>query len=206
MKRSIGGVALIAVLVTGGLSGCGGSGTDPIPSPATSVKELGVSESPSETPSAGQQPTGLLDVDPPERPAAMDNADEAGAVAAAEYYLRLTVYAAASGDTSELEAMSGEECEFCGNYISSVKELHGNGGWASASTVTVSNAQVWRLENQVNTYQVELSAEKLPYDYFSGSGQVTLHDKEFTGMAFVVSEQNGWKFSAVETFKIDSEG
>ncbi len=103
MKKSIVGAALGAVLIAVGLSGCGEGNTKPTPSPTASVKELNASESPSETPTPEQKPTPPVDVDPPERPAAMDNADEAGAVAAAEYYLRLTVYAAATGDTSNLK-------------------------------------------------------------------------------------------------------
>ena len=109
MKRSLAGVALGAVLVLGGLTGCGGDDAKPTPSPTKSMPVLSASPSPS----VGQRPTGPIDVDPPERPAAMDNADEAGAVAAAEYFLRLTVYASATGDTTELEAMSGEGCKFC---------------------------------------------------------------------------------------------
>ena len=206
MKKSIVGAALGAVLIAVGLSGCGEGNTKPTPSPTASVKELNASESPSETPTPEQKPTPPVDVDPPERPAAMDNANEAGAVAAAEYYLRLTVYAAATGDTSELETMSDEGCKFCDNYISSVNELHGDGGWAAVSVVETSDMQVWTLEDQANTYQVELWAERGPYDYFSGSGEVVLHDRESTGIAFVISTEDGWKLRAVETFKIDSEG
>ena len=202
MKRSITGVMLGVVLVMGSLTGCGGDDAKPTSSPTKSVPVLSASPSPS----VGQRPTGPIDVDPPERPAAMDNADEAGAVAAAEYFLRLTVYASATGDTTELEAMSGEGCKFCDNYVSSVNELHGDGGWAAVSVVKTSGVQVWMLQDQVNTYQVELWAERGPYDYFSGSGEVLLHDKESTGIAFVVSAEDGWKFRAVETFKIDSEG
>ena len=191
MKRSIAGAALVAVLVTGGLSGCGGNGTDPTPRPTTSVKELGASESPSGTPTPGQQPTRPIDDNPPERPAAMDNADEAGAVAAAEYYLRLTVYAAATGDTAELEAMSGEGCEFCENYISSVKELHGNGGWAELAEVSVSLLDVWMSQESPGQFRVDTRAIRSPYSFSDDGIEMNSAASEDLAIGFLLDPTQG---------------
>ena len=194
MKRSIAGAALVAVLVAGGLSGCGRSGTDPTPRPTTSVRTLEASKLPSETPTPGQQPTGLLDVDPPERPAAMDNADEAGAVAAAEYYLRLTVYAAATGDTTELEAMSGEGCEFCENYIASAKELHSNGGWAELAEVSVSILNVWMSQESPGQFRVDTRAIRSPYSFSNDGSDMHSAESEDLAIGFLLDPTQGaWK-------------
>ena len=206
VKRSIAGVALIGVLVTGGLSGCDGIGTDPTPSQTASVRTLGASTLLSETPTPGQQPTGLLDVDPPERPAAMDNADEAGAVAAAEYYLRLTVYAAATGDTTELEAMSGVDCAGCKNYISSVKDLYANGGWwTDMPEVTVEKSASRPIVNAINQYQVELAAVKSSYEYYDREGNLIAVDDESAIMGFIVTDSNSWVVDVAQSFPEGTE-
>ncbi len=195
MKRSLAGVVLGVVLVAGGLSGCGG-GAKPSPSPTKSVPVLGVSPSPS----VGQRPTGPIDVDPPERPAAMDNADEAGAVAAAEYFLRLTVYASATGDTTELEAMSGEGCKFCQSYISSVEKLHEGGGWASLPKVELLGSAGRLTSSDPVQYQVELDTRKSAYRVYEIDGHFTDELEENLIMGFVLVRLDDWYVAIAEDF------
>lgn len=57
----------------------------------------------------------------------MSQVSPQGAVAAAEHYLNLTAYAAATGDYSDLEAMSGGECRFCKEFIGKAKKLSEEG-------------------------------------------------------------------------------
>lgn len=201
MKKSIVGAALGAVLIAVGLSGCGEGNTKPTPSPTASVKELNASESPSETPTPEQKPTPPVDVDPPERPAAMDNADEAGAVAAAEYYLRLTVYAAATGDTSELETMSGEECENCKSYISTVKNRHADGEvWTSMPSIHLSESQQWIKSEIPLQYQVEFDAKKDGYEYYASNGQLNTVPEEHVIFAVLPTFDGSWIISAAQSF------
>ncbi len=196
MKRSITGVMLGVVLVMGSLTGCGGDDAKPTSSPTKSVPVLSASPSPS----VGQQPTGPIDVDPPERPAAMDNADEAGAVAAAEYFLRLTVYASATGDTTELEAMSGDECKSCQKYISSVKSLYERGGWwTSMPEISLSESQQWIHSEEPLQYQVEFEAKKDEYEYYNAEGELKHTDKEHAVFAVILMFDDSWTISAVRS-------
>ena len=196
MKRSLAGVVLGVVLVAGGLSGCGGDDAKPSPSPTKSVPVLSASPSPS----VGQRPTGPIDVDPPERPAAMDNADEAGAVAAAEYFLRLTVYASATGDTTELEAMSGEGCKFCQSYISSVEKLHEGGGWASLPKVELLGSAGRLTSSDPVQYQVELDTRKSAYRVYEIDGHFTDELEENLIMGFVLVRLDDWYVAIAEDF------
>ncbi|MFT3942713.1 MAG: DUF6318 family protein [Ancrocorticia sp.] len=193
MKRSVAGMALGAVVVLGGLTGCGGDDVKLSPSASASVPVLSASPGvgASVAPSPGQKPTGPIDVDPPERPAAMDNADEAGAVAAAEYYLRLTVYAAATGDTTELEAMSGEGCKFCENYISSVNELHGDGGWAEPASVSTSLLDVWKSQESSGQFRVDIEATRTSYTFSTNGRDLSNAEGEQLTIGFLLEPSAG---------------
>src|SRR5699024_10520245 len=55
-------------------------------------------------------------VPPPPRPADMARDDEAGAVAAAMYFLSLFAYGAATGDVAEWDTMSASGCLGCAGF------------------------------------------------------------------------------------------
>ncbi|WP_111835642.1 DUF6318 family protein [Actinomyces bovis] len=60
----------------------------------------------------------------------MDDNTPQGAARSGRYFLQLYTYAFATGDTSQLEAMSDDECVFCNSVIDNAKRLHAQGGWA----------------------------------------------------------------------------
>lgn len=197
MKRSITGVMLGAVLVMGSLTGCGGDDAKPTPSPTKSVPVLSASPSPS----VGQRPTGPIDVDPPERPVAMDNADEAGAVAAAEYFLRLTVYASVTGDTTQLEAISGENCKSCQSFISTVTKRHADRErWVNMPEIQLSESQQWIEMDEPLQYQVEFEARKGSYEYYSFDGQLKTVPEEHVIFALRPTFEDSWVISAAQSF------
>ncbi len=57
---------------------------------------------------------------PPERPAAMDNDDEAGAQAAAEYFIAVAGYAERSQDLTDFTSLCDAESAFCNTIIDQV--------------------------------------------------------------------------------------
>lgn len=201
MKRSLAGVALGAVLVLGGLTGCGGDDAKPTPSPTKSMPVLSASPSPS----VGQRPTGPIDVDPPERPAAMDNADEAGAVAAAEYFLRLTGYAAASGSTTELEELSGADCEACKRMIETPTTFHDKGGWSEMPEITIDASHVKLVAEASQQYHVELGVVRGAYDYFTEEEGMVHMESEPATMGFVVTMRNSWEIDRIEALRLESD-
>lgn len=92
------------------LGACGdGSSAAPTAVPTTST-----APAPVPTDKAGQP---LL---PPERPAAMDQGDTAGAQAAAEYFMALSGYAVRSQDLSAFTQLSDPECFYCDAVIDEV--------------------------------------------------------------------------------------
>lgn len=187
-------LGVLALLL--GISGCTSS-DDPTTSPSSTAS------GPASTSTTVEPSSRPTNIEPPARPPAMDNPDEAGAIAAAEYFLRLTVYAAATGDTAELEAMSGEGCEFCSSYISSVKDLHGRGGWASLPEVTLSEPQSWLVDEGEKQYQIEFHATKSPYDYFSGDSGVVREDEEVVVMAMIVADRGSWVIEEAESHALE---
>ncbi|MFT3942664.1 MAG: DUF6318 family protein [Ancrocorticia sp.] len=206
MKRSVAGAVLSAVLVLGGLTGCGGDGAKPSPSASASVPVLSASpgEVASVAPSPGQKPTRPIDVDPPERPAAMDNADEAGAIAAAEYFLRLTVYASVTGNTTELEAMSGEDCKSCQSFISTATKRDADRERrVNIPEIQLSESQQWIESDKPLMYQVEFEARKGSYEYYSLDGQLKTVPEEHVIFALRPVFEDSWFISAAQSFSLE---
>ncbi len=75
----------------------------------------------------------------PVRPAAMSKGDEAGAAAAARYYLNAYSYAWNTGDTAPIKAISDEECTFCQREIAQIDEFYSNGYWAKGTYASITN-------------------------------------------------------------------
>ncbi|QGH69251.1 DUF6318 family protein [Pseudactinotalea sp. HY158] len=65
----------------------------------------------------------------PERPAAMDDTGEKGAIAAAEYFIDLYNYAASTGDVGEFQGISHPNCGFCAGMVEMFNEIYGEGSW-----------------------------------------------------------------------------
>ena len=190
-------LGVLALLL--GISGCTSS-DDPTTSPSSTAS------GPASTSTTVEPSSRPTNIEPPARPPAMDNPDEAGAIAAAEYFLRLTVYAAATGDTAELEAMSGEGCKGCSSYISSVNDLYDQGGWwTSVPEVTISSESSRSTDQAPNQFQVELDATKEGYEYFNGEGELRSVDPESVVMGFVVTYANGWRVDIAQSFPEGTE-
>ena len=75
----------------------------------------------------------------PDKPAEMTKGDEAGAAAAARYYLNAYSYAWNTGDTVPIKAISDEECAFCRREIAQIDEFYSNGYWAKGTYASITN-------------------------------------------------------------------
>src|SRR5665647_3280455 len=123
--------ALVAVGCVAGLgAGVAGCSGDPGPTPT-------VTEEPSPSPTPTPTPTPDASVKP-ERPAAMDVADSAGAEAAAVYFLELFPYVFATNDLTEWRPLSHPECIFCADVIRQVEEQAAIGVHTVGGLITVS--------------------------------------------------------------------
>ena len=77
----------------------------------------------------------------PDKPAEMSKGDEAGAAAAARYYLKAYSYAWNTGDTGPLKSISDENCQFCKSESSRIDEFYAHGYWATKGYTDVLQTQ-----------------------------------------------------------------
>lgn len=101
--------ALLGLALVGG---CTGVGADPAESTGPPVVEVTTTPTPTPTP-----------VVKPEPPEAMSEPTTDGAIAAATYFLALSDYAFASGDSEPLLAMSAEGCTYCAYVDEQVESM-----------------------------------------------------------------------------------
>ena len=66
----------------------------------------------------------------PDKPPQMNEETAEGAAASVGYFLDLYRYAFMTGNTTELETISEERCEFCQSTINDANQIHNRGGWA----------------------------------------------------------------------------
>ena len=78
----------------------------------------------------------------PEQPAEMSAGGEAGAAAAARYYLNLGSYAWNTGDTGPLKSISDADCVYCRSEYTHIDEFYAHGYWAAKGYTDVIETQV----------------------------------------------------------------
>ena len=198
-RRALAGI-LVALLM--GLSACGDGNPVTPTGKATAV----VSAPTSLAPADPVKPTGI---EPPEKPAAMSTPDEKGAVAAAEYFLRMTTYAAATGDTAELEAMSSPDCQFCESFLESVANLHDpdvGEAWATMPEIAIGYSTA-RATYETNQFQVNMRTHKGTYEYFDKEDGLQQAAEESLVMVVVVTyiSGNSWTVEVAQDFPEDTE-
>ena len=119
---------------------------------------------------------------PPEQPAEMSAGGEAGAKAAARYYLKARAYAWNTGDTGPLKSISEESCVHCQNAITHVEEFYAHGYWGTGGYNDVTETQIVRSldENEFGpgAYAIQLRFdEHMPKGYTSnGYVDATVRD------------------------------
>ncbi|MCR6689456.1 MAG: DUF6318 family protein [Cellulomonas sp.] len=129
--------ALVCLIVLGGCTSEPSEvppSATPSPTPAASATP---SPTPAPSPTPSTAPTSGPDQDvtrPPTPPAALDGpATEDNAVLVAKYFLQLFPYIVATGDLTEWDALTGEECGYCRSGRQITREIfaaghHGVGG------------------------------------------------------------------------------
>ena len=170
-------------LALGLLQGCGGT-EPPTPTPV-------VSQTASAVPSPSPTTEALA---PPERPAAMDSGDEAGAIAAATYFMGMFEYVLHTGDVATWDAVSAAACEFCQRVKADVTRVYGAGGSYTGGEFSIEQASVLGVDPQLGGYGV-----LVPYMIAAGAeideaGLVVAAKDAETGRAVIdtVFSEHGW--------------
>lgn len=175
-------------LAVGTLAGCTGGDPAPdwTPTTATPVAH------PTPTPSA--DPATIK----PERPAAMDQPDAAGAEATAVYFLGLVPYANAVGDAAELSEFSHPECGFCASAIDGVEQLARAGEHTVGGVPTISDVSSLEVDPG-RWWTVDVDLVQSPQHVLDSNGDVVA---DVAGDAFhmdvaVAWESDRWQVHAV---------
>ena len=110
----------------------------------------------------------------PEQPEEMSAGGEAGAKAAARYYLKARAYAWNTGDTGPLKSISEESCTYCQNAITKVEEFYAHGYWATKGYTDVLETQATEQlpENEYgsNAYGVQLRFDEHLAEGYTSNG------------------------------------
>ena len=110
----------------------------------------------------------------PDKPAEMSKGDEAGAAAAARYYLKASAYAWNTGDTGPLNAICDQNCAHCQNAITKVEAFYAHGYWATGGYNDVTETQiVERLEDDdygPGAYAVQLRFDEHLAEGYTSNG------------------------------------
>lgn len=181
------GVTVATCLV---LAGC--TGTAPVEPRPSATSE----ESPTATPT----PTAEA-ITPPERPAEMDRTDEVGAIAAAEYFMRLAAYTFESGDLTEWDLVSSGTCGFCANIREDVLAIYDDGGAVDRSTVDVGRGLVLAYDESLVGYAVEIAYTLGPAVEYGPDGTPTQEIEAESGVAVldVAPVHYGWQLLEVSS-------
>ena len=117
-----------------------------------------------------QRDTALAEPAPAKNPQVSEETSE-GAVASVYYFLDLYRYAFMTGDTTELAAMSEDQCQFCQSAIDRATKLHATGGWIDKWDQSIVDATYYEKLDGYNYNRI-----KIVINY----GQMTSHPGDGT--------------------------
>ena len=189
-RRTIGILAVASMLALGG---CTGGAKKPEPLVSASV----------DTPTTASPTTTRIPSVPsvakPERPADMDRTDEVGAGAAAKYFLELYPYMMKTGDFSEWDALSWDNCQYCAESRALAVKFRDDDfvlmdGQVSAQIVTVHS-----LDLNFDAYPVDLITHQLPGSILDSSALRvgSVDEATISTRVDVKLDDSRWKMIAV---------
>ena len=126
----------------------------------------------------------------PDKPAEMSKGDEAGAAAAARYYLNASSYAWNTGDTNPLKSISDEECAFCWDQRSKIEEFYAHGYWAAGAHSSITNTQA--IEREGSNYEGDVYLVQLRIDEHLAEGYTSNGFQESQSRDTVIILRVGW--------------
>jgi hypothetical protein len=128
----------------------------------------------------------------------MDVVDEAGATAAAEYFMRLYPYVYATGDVDEWALLSHPECLFCASVLAGVDEERASGLRSSGGMIE--SVAVSAIALEPGTYNVELRIDQAASADHDSTDAVVDTTEAQTGVVtmIVLNGPGGWSVRAVE--------
>lgn len=187
-----------AVLVGVALAGCASAEAPPDPVPSEAVTAPPPTGSATPTPPT-PTPTTPEPVAAPERPAAMDQSDETGAVAAAEYFLALSQYTVHSGALDRWEQVATQDCRYCAYVTQTAQDAQDRGVRIIGGDLTVRTAELTAADSALGVYAVSVAYEASPLVEVSPDGIESTVSPAGAGVLTVevVLTTDGWRLLGV---------
>ena len=126
----------------------------------------------------------------PERPEEMSKGDEAGAAAAARYYLNLGSYAWNTGDTGPLKSISDADCVYCRSEYTHIEEFYAHGYWATGARSSVTKTQA--IEREDSSHEGEVYLVQFRIDERLAEGYTSNGFQESQSRDTVIIFRVGW--------------
>lgn len=202
-RRRAAGLALVVALGTA-VGGCA-----PQVEPLPTVEEDERPPRPTATPTETPAPTPTASAEPvaePVPPPEMERGDEAGAIAAAEYFMELSEYAFLTGDLTTWNAISTTDCGYCRNVDDAVRDAYASGGYYTGGALELQNGRISGVEPDIGVYAVVLDYEAEPAVLHADDG-VAVEDVPAGAGAFVVEvvpTDAGWRLIEAGTTESSS--
>lgn len=189
-RRRAAGLALTVAL------GTAAGGCAPQVEPLPTVEEDERPPRPTATPSETPAPTASAEpVAEPVPPPEMERGDEAGAIAAAEYFMELSEYAFLTGDLTTWNAISTTDCGYCRNVDDAVRDAYASGGYYTGGALELQNGRISGVDPDIGVYAVVLDYEAEPAVLHADDG-AAVEDVPAGVGAFVVEvvpTDAGWR-------------
>lgn len=158
---------------------------------------------PSTSPTPTPSPTPTVPT-PPVRPEAMATNDQAGAVAAAQYFgVDLFAYVFASGDLQEWRALSDPACAFCSGVATNVEDMTAAGELDAGPPATVESSYgstITAGSRYTATLVVEQQASTVMDDDGDVAGERPTQRYE---LHYAIAWQDGWRILAIDATALE---
>ncbi|GAA2720078.1 DUF6318 family protein [Cellulomonas aerilata] len=160
-------VAVVVGAVT--LAGCTGREPEVVETRDTGSGTVAPRPSPGPTTSPTATPA---TPSPPAPPPDLARADEAGAAAAAQYFVSLYSYTMQTGDTAAWTQMSADVCGFCGRIKADAEAIAANGETYVGGDILLSEVTVLPQDELVGGFPVDASFTQAPARHTDAEGTV----------------------------------
>ena len=167
-RRMRGRLAVVLTTVNAALLVLVGGCTAGPPVPEQTFAEYTPTSTP--TPVLTPSPT-AVPVVAPIRPAGMQRTDEAGAVAAATYFMELYSYVLRTGDHVEWDQVGIADCVFCSGTREDVDRIYGVGGRITGGALTLGTPELLVFDPGIGVYAISV-----PYAFASGAEENRVGD------------------------------
>ena len=140
----------------------------------------------------------------PAKPSQMNEESAEGAVASVGYFLDLYRYAYMTGNTTELAAMSDDQCIFCKSAIDNSTKLHAEGGWKDKWEQKFSDVNFHEKVEGNNYNRVDVTASHGQIVRHPGGSAPAVTDNETKEktLTFAICYVNGrWMVREVEVIE-----